>query len=113
MSQVSLAGLMSHTGVVDTKHTVLALPPAPEAIELRHLRAFVAVAEELSFSKAAQRLFITQPALSRQIRGLERLVGCDLFRRSTQRVALTLAGEALLVGAFIQDQTKARADPAE
>ena len=90
---------MSHTGVVDTKHTVLALPQAPEAIELRHLRAFVAVAEELSFSKSAQRLFITQPALSRQIRGLERLVGCDLFRRSTQRVALTLAGEALLARA--------------
>jgi acetyl esterase/lipase len=44
-------------------------------------------------------LFITQPALSRQIRGLERLVGCDLFRRSTQRVELTLAGEALLARA--------------
>src|SRR2546430_7674823 len=39
------------------------------------------------------------PALSRQIRGLERLVGCDLFRRSTQRVELTLAGEALLARA--------------
>ena len=70
-----------------------------DAIELRHLRAFVAVAEDLSFSRAAQRLFITQPALSRQIRGLERLVGCDLFRRSTQRVELTLAGEALLARA--------------
>src|SRR5487761_525646 len=82
--------------MVDGEHRVLKLPQAPEAIELRHLRAFVAVAEELSFSRAAQRLFITQPALSRQIRGLERLVGCDLLRRSTHRVELTLAGEALL-----------------
>src|SRR5262249_22560362 len=78
---------------------VVALPQAPDALELRHLRALVAVADELSFSRAAQRLFITQPALSRQIRGLERLVGCDLFRRSTQRVELTLAGESLLARA--------------
>jgi len=91
--------MVSDTGGVDSDKRVLALPQAPDAIELRHLRAFVAVADELSFSKAAQRLFITQPALSRQIRGLERLVGCDLFRRSTQRVDLTLAGESLLVRA--------------
>ena len=84
---------------MDEPQNVLALPQTPDAIELRHLRAFVAVAEDLSFSRAAQRLFITQPALSRQIRGLERLVGCDLFRRSTQRVELTLAGEALLARA--------------
>jgi acetyl esterase/lipase len=71
----------------------------PDAIELRHLRSFVAVAEELNFSRAAQRLFLSQPALSRQIRGLERLIGCELFRRSTQRVELTLAGDALLVRA--------------
>jgi epsilon-lactone hydrolase len=73
-----------------------ALPPAPDAIKLRHLRAFVAVAEELNFSKAASRLYLSQPALSRQIRALERLVGCDLLRRSTHQVELTLAGEALL-----------------
>jgi epsilon-lactone hydrolase len=84
---------------VDADRNVLALPHSPDGIELRHLRAFVAVAEDLSFSKAAQRLFITQPALSRQIRSLERLVGCELFRRSTQRVELTLAGEALLAHA--------------
>ena len=90
---------MSQTGVMDGHQNVLALPQAPDAIELRHLRAFVAVADDLSFSRAAQRLFISQPALSRQIRGLERLVGCDLFRRSTQRVELTLAGEALLARA--------------
>ena len=72
------------------------LPPAPDAIELRHLRAFVAVAEELNFGRAATRLFVSQPALSRQIRSLERLVGCNLLRRSTHRVELTLAGDALL-----------------
>ncbi len=75
---------------------VLAFPQAPDAIELRHLRAFVAVAEELSFSRAADRLHISQSALSRQVSGLEKLIGCDLLRRSTHRVELTLAGEALL-----------------
>jgi acetyl esterase/lipase len=75
---------------------VLALPQAPDAIELRHLRAFVAVADELNFGRAAARLYLSQPALSRQIRALERLVGCALLRRSTHRVELTLAGEALL-----------------
>jgi acetyl esterase/lipase len=75
---------------------VLSLPSAPDAIELRHLRAFVAVAEELNFGRAAARLYLSQPALSRQIRALERLVGPDLLRRSTHRVELTLAGEALL-----------------
>lgn len=75
---------------------VLVLPPAPDAIELRHLRAFVAVAEELNFGRAASSLFVSQPALSRLIRVLERLVGCDLLRRSTHRVELTLAGDALL-----------------
>ena len=84
---------------MEGERKVVTLPQAPDALELRHLRAFVAVAEELSCSRAAQRLFITQPALSRQIRGLERLVGCDLFRRSTQRVELTLAGESLLAPA--------------
>ena len=71
-------------------------PTAPDAVEVRHLRAFVAVAEELNFSRAAERLYLSQPALSRQIRTLERLVGCELLRRSTRHVELTLAGEALL-----------------
>jgi monoterpene epsilon-lactone hydrolase len=56
----------------------------------------VAVAEELNFGRAAERLYVSQPALSRQIRALEQLVGCELLRRSTHRVELTLAGEALL-----------------
>src|SRR5918998_2904183 len=75
---------------------VLAFPQAPDAIELRHLRAFVAVAEELNFGRAADRLHLSQSALSRQVRGLEQLLGCDLLRRSTHRVELTVAGEALL-----------------
>lgn len=87
--------MLGHTSYVDDGQ-VLSLPSAPDAIELRHLRAFVAVAEELNFGRAASRLYLSQPALSRQIRALERLVGPDLLRRSTHRVELTLAGEALL-----------------
>src|SRR5438132_8254053 len=75
---------------------LLPFPQAPDGVEVRHLRAFVAVAEELNFSRAAERLYVSQPALSRQIRTLERIVGCDLLRRSTHSVELTLAGEALL-----------------
>ncbi len=81
---------------MDERGRVLPFPQAPDGIELRHLRAFVAVAEELNFGRAAERLYVSQPALSRQIRALEQLVGCELLRRSTHRVELTLAGEALL-----------------
>jgi acetyl esterase/lipase len=75
---------------------LLPFPQAPDGVELRHLRAFVAVAEELNFGRAADRLYVSQSALSRQIRGLEQLLGCQLLRRSTHRVELTVAGEALL-----------------
>ena len=75
---------------------VLAFPQAPDGVEIRHLRAFVAVAEELNFGRAAARLYLSQPALSRQIRALERLLGCELLRRSTHSVELTVAGSALL-----------------
>nr|WP_180218267.1 LysR family transcriptional regulator [Streptomyces albus] len=60
------------------------------------LRAFVAVAEELHFTRAAGRLYVAQQALSRDVRALEREVGAALFVRSTRRVALTEEGERLL-----------------
>jgi DNA-binding transcriptional LysR family regulator len=62
----------------------------------RDLRYFAAVAEELHFTRAAERLFISQPALSKQIRMLERSLGCELFTREGRSVSLTSAGEALL-----------------
>lgn len=70
--------------------------PQEHAVELRHLRAFVAVAEELSFTRAAVRLRMTQPALSRTIAGLERMVGGALVRRDRRSVALTAAGVRFL-----------------
>lgn len=61
-------------------------------IELRHLRYFVAVAEELHFGRAADRVRVAQPALSRQIRQLETYVGAALFERTSRTVRLTAAG---------------------
>jgi DNA-binding transcriptional LysR family regulator len=66
------------------------------SLELRHLRYFVAVAEDLSFSRAAERLHIAQPSVSAQIKELERDLGVMLFERTSRAVHLTSSGQDIL-----------------
>src|SRR6185312_15315780 len=63
---------------------------------LDQARSFIAVAEELHFGRAADRLSMTQPPLSRQIQKLERAIGVELLERTNRKVVLTAAGEAFL-----------------
>jgi DNA-binding transcriptional LysR family regulator len=67
-------------------------------LESRHLRYFLAVAEELHFRKAAEKLYISQPGLSRQIKEMEQGIGIQLFERSNRKVNLTPAGRYLQKG---------------
>src|SRR5688572_3699644 len=68
-------------------------------MELRHLRYFVAVAEALSFTKAARQLRLAQPSLTRQVRNLENEIGVELLDRAHNRVQLTPAGRRLFASA--------------
>ncbi|MET7320435.1 LysR family transcriptional regulator [Streptomyces sp. NPDC005549] len=70
--------------------------PAPAHLDPRLLRTFVAVAEELHFTRAAARLYVAQQALSRDVRRLERELGAELFVRTTRQVTPTADGERLL-----------------
>src|SRR5580658_8790488 len=73
--------------------------PMLRPMELRHLRYFIAVADELSFTKAALKLRLAQPSLTRQVRNLEEEIGVRLLARTNNRVTLTAEGRAFLFDA--------------
>src|SRR5580698_9365374 len=83
-------------GQADTITLPKAVTGAPLALELRHLRYFVALADAGNFTRAAEKIFIAQPTLSQQIRRLEEIVGTPLLQRRREGVHLTTAGAVLL-----------------
>jgi DNA-binding transcriptional LysR family regulator len=109
---------VAHNARAGVAAAITAPPPLPAALELRHLRAFLAVSEgassdggasdgatdgrtpgEVHVGRAAARLHVTQPALTRQLQQLERVLGLPLFARAGRRLALTPAGEAFRAAA--------------
>src|ERR1700744_1904011 len=83
-------------GLSGTAAGPAAVAGTPQALELRHLRYFVALADAGSFTRAAERIFIAQPTLSQQIRRLEEIVGTQLLQRRREGLELTRAGAVLL-----------------
>src|SRR3989304_2189721 len=70
----------------------MVMQPPFRPLNFHHLEVFYAVARHLNFSRAAEGLYISQPAVSKPLRGLEKALGVDLFRRNGRRVELTDAG---------------------
>ena len=90
---------MSRSGYYFVVSTAIVFHYRLSAVELRHLRYFVAVAEDLSYRKAAERLHVSQPALSKQIKDLESELNVRLLDRDTHGVRMTEAGVAFLAEA--------------
>jgi DNA-binding transcriptional LysR family regulator len=91
--------IMESMGLSPAASRTRPVPGVPVSIEIRHLRLFIAVAEELHFTRAADRLHVAQPAISAQIKRLEGQLQVPLFERSTRAVRLTPEGELFFAAA--------------